>query len=56
MARQSQDSIEILSEVLGSLRITKEYTSEENRTIEPVILEIEEILTTPVPIVYNTIE
>jgi len=29
MAKQSQDNIKALSEVLGSLRITKEYTSEE---------------------------
>ena len=40
MARQSLDSIEALEEILGSLRITKEYTSDGNRTTELAILEI----------------
>ena len=46
-----QDSIEALSEVLELLRIIKEYTLKENRTTEPAIPEIEEILT--VSAVYN---
>jgi len=53
MARQSYDSIEALSEVLKSLRITKEYALEENRTTELVILKTEEMLTAPVLAVYN---
>jgi len=43
MARQSQDSIEALSEVLGLLRITEEYISEE-QNYKPVILETKEML------------
>ena len=46
-----QDSIEALSEVLELLRIIKEYTLKENKTTEPAIPEIEEILT--VSVVYN---
>jgi len=40
-----QDNIEALSEVLESLRIIKEYILKENRTTEPAIPEIKEILT-----------
>jgi len=31
--------IEALEELLGSLRITEEYTSDRNKTTEPVTLE-----------------
>ena len=48
MARQSQDSIEALSEILGSLKITEKYALEENRIIEPATLETEEMSTAPV--------
>ena len=51
-----QDDIEALLEVLGLLRIIKEYTSEENRTTELAIPEIEEMLIVLVPVVYNGIE
>jgi len=51
-----QDDIKALLEVLGLLRIIKEYTSEENRTTESAIPEIEKMLTVPVPVVYNGIE
>ena len=53
-----QDSIEALSEVLVSLRITKEYTLEGNRTTELAILEIKEISTALAPVlaVYNRTE
>ena len=54
MAIQSQDGIEVLLEVLGLLKITEEYTSEENRTIKLATLEIEEMLTVLVPVVYDT--
>jgi len=56
MARQSHDSIEALSEVLRSLRITKEYVLEENRTTELVTLEMEKMSTALVPAVYNRME
>jgi len=56
MARQSHDSIKALSEILRLLRITKEYVLEENRTIELVILETEEMSTAPVLAVYNRTE
>jgi len=46
-----QDSIETLSEVLGLLRIIKEYILEENRTTELAIPEIEEMSIAPA--VYN---
>jgi len=46
-----QDNIEVLSEVLRSLRIIKEYTLEGNKTTKLTIPEIEEILT--VSAVYN---
>ena len=38
--------IEVLKELLESLRITEEYTSDRNRTTEPTTLE--EMLTAPV--------
>jgi len=56
MARQSHDSIKTLSEILRLLRITKEYVLEENRTIELVILETEEMSTALVLAVYNRTE
>jgi len=51
-----QDNIEVLSEVLGSLRITKEYILEGNRTIELAIIEIEEMLIVLVLAIYNRTE
>ena len=46
MTRQSSDSIEALEEILGSLRITKEYALNRNRTIEPAIPEASEEMST----------
>jgi len=46
-----QDSIETLSEVLGLLRIIKEYILKENRTTELATPEIEEMSIAPA--VYN---
>jgi len=51
MARQSQNIIEKLKKILGSLRITKDNIS--NRSIEPETPETEEMLTVPVPAGYN---
>jgi len=51
MAGQSQDAIEALEEILGLLRITKDNIS--NRSIEPATLETKEMLTAPIPVVYN---
>ena len=51
MARQSQNIIEELEEILGLLRITKDNIS--NRTTEPTTLETEEMLTAPAPAGYN---
>jgi len=51
MAGQSQDAIEALEEILGLLRITKDNIS--NRSIKPATLETKEILTAPIPVVYN---
>jgi len=51
MAEQSPDTIEALEEILGSLKITEDNMS--NRSTEPAILEIEEMLTAPVPAIYN---
>ena len=48
-----QDSIKILSEVLGLLRITKKYVLERNKTTKPAILEAERILITLALTVYN---
>ena len=55
MNRQSQETtnIEALEKILGSLRITEEYTSDRNKTIELALSE--EILTTYTPVVYNEI-
>ena len=49
--RQSLDAIEVLEEILRSLRITKDNMS--NQSTELTTPEIEEILTVPVTIVYN---
>jgi len=42
--------IEILKEILGSLRITKEYVLDKNRTTEPATLNVN-MLTASVPAV-----
>ena len=44
------------SEVLRLLRITKEYTLEENKTTKPVIPETKEMLTVSVLAIYNATE
>jgi len=49
---QEAISIEVLKEILGLLRITKEYALDRNRTIE---LTSEEMLTVPIPAVHNKI-
>jgi len=46
MNRQSQDSIETLKEILGLLRITKDYALDGNRTTE---VALEEMLMAPAP-------
>ena len=51
MVQQSPNTIEALEEILGSLRITKDNIS--NRSTELAIPETEEMLTAPVPAVYN---
>jgi len=38
------------------LRIIKEYALETNRTTKPITLKIKEMLTAPVPAVYNRTE
>ena len=50
--RQSQETtdIKVLKEILESLKITEEFTSDKNRTIEPAS---EEMSTVPTPAVYN---
>ena len=55
-ARQSQDSIKILEEILGLLRIIEEYASKINRITELATLETEELLIAPAPAVYNETE
>jgi len=50
-AGQSEDAIEALEEILGSLRITEDNMS--NRSTKPAIPEIDRMLTAPVPAVYN---
>ena len=45
------DAIEALEEILGSLRITEDNVS--NRSTEPAIPETDEMLTVPIPVVYN---
>jgi len=51
MAGQSPDAIEALEEILGSLGITKDNIL--NKSTEPATSETEEMLTVPVPAVYN---
>jgi len=51
MAGQSPDAIEVLEEILGLLRITKDNIL--NRSTEPATLETKEILIASVPAVYN---
>ena len=51
MAGQSLDAIEVLEEILGSLKITEDNVS--NRSTEPATPEIEEMLIAPVIAVYN---
>jgi len=46
-------SIEVLEEILELLKITEEYVLDKNKTTEPALLE--EILTVPIPVVYNRI-
>ena len=43
--------IKVLEEILRSLRIIKEYISDRNKIIEPVLSE--EILIAPILVVYN---
>ena len=50
-AEQSEDAIEALEEILGSLRITEDNMS--NRSIKPATLETDRMLTAPAPAVYN---
>jgi len=51
MAGQSPDTIEVLKEILGLLRITEDNIS--NKSTEPAISETREMLTASVPLVYN---
>ena len=51
MAGQSLDAIEVLEEILGSLRITEDNMS--NWSTEPATPETEEMLTVPVTTVHN---
>ena len=53
MDRHSQETtgIKTLEDILGLLRITKEYISNKNRTTKPVLSE--EISIPPILIVYN---
>ena len=51
MAEQSPDIIEVLEEILGSLKITEDNVS--NRSTEPATLETKEMLTAPVTVVHN---
>jgi len=48
---QSPDAIEVLEEILGSLRITEDNVS--NRSTEPATSETEEMLIAAAPAVYN---
>jgi len=50
-AGQSVDTIEVLEEILGSLRITKDNVS--NRSTEPVTPETDRMSAAPAPAVYN---
>ena len=51
IAGQSPDTIEVLKEILGSLRITKDNML--NKSTELAIPETKEMLTAPVLAVYN---
>ena len=51
MAGQSPDAIEVLEEILGSLRITEDNMS--NQSTEPAIPKTEEMSTVPVTTVHN---
>ena len=51
MAGQSEDTIEALEKILGSLRITKDNMS--NRSTKPATPETNRMSTAPVPVVYN---
>ena len=51
MAGQSPDPIEVLEEILGSLRITKDNMS--NQSTEPATPETEEMSTASVSAMYN---
>ena len=51
MAQQSPNTIEVLEEILRSLRITKDNIS--NQSTEPATLEIEEMLTASVLAIHN---
>ena len=51
MAGQNKDTIEVLEEILGSLRITKNNVS--NRSTEPATPETNRMSTAPAPAVYN---
>ena len=46
-------NIEALKEILESLRITEEYTSDRNRITEPT--SSREMLMVSIPVVYNKI-
>jgi len=48
---QSIDTIEVLEEILGSLRITEDNIS--NRSTEPATPETDKMLTASAPAVYN---
>ena len=51
MAGQSPDPIEVLEEILGSLRITEDNMS--NQSTEPATPETEEMSTASVSAMYN---
>ena len=51
MVRQSTDAIEALEEILGSLRITEDNVSKKSTKLATP--ETDEMLTAPVPAVYN---
>ena len=51
MAGQSVDAIEVLEEILGSLRITEDNVS--NRSTKLATPETDKMSTAPVPAVYN---
>ena len=51
MTEQRTDTIEVLEEILGSLRIIEDNKS--NQSIEPAIPEMEEMLTVSVLVIHN---